>query len=242
MSERLDEAVERPDDPESQVEAAREPAAFKPLQTWTRLRPRELAPMPNMEALLGIGPAISLGHGLLWPGSFQEYAMGWMPGMNIAGVALGLAEFGRLLRDQRVNLDYAARSRVCELACGRGALGIDFPSFLGLVEETARKATFAEDLSASEPWRRNTARSKNGPDEVALRVLRAVFNSYDVGRRGELAREDYMRLLRDRGQVPRTPEEVSDLRRQLAFCREDGLPGALDFTAFLRFLVFLSGR
>lgn len=33
-------------------------------------------------------------------------------------------------------------------------------------EPTSFLALEPQDLSASEPWRRNTARSKNGPDEV----------------------------------------------------------------------------
>jgi len=226
------EKIQQDVDPE-----ATEP--FKPLQTWTRLRHRELAPMPDVEALLGIGPAVSFGHGLLWPGCFQQYAIGWMPGMSLSGVHLSAAELGKLLREQRINLDYMSRSRVLELAAGRGAQSIDFLAFLHLVEETARSATFAEDLLANEGPRR---RKPEPPEEVAMAVVRAVFNSYDSSKAGELTRQDYMRILRDRNQVPRTADELRDFTKHLAFCREDGLPGSLDFVAFMRFVVFLSGK
>jgi len=85
--------------------------------------------MPDVEELLGIGPAVSFGHGLLWPGTFQQYAVGWMP-----GACLGVAEFGRLLRENHVILDYASRCRILELAVGRGAQIIDFPALLSFVE------------------------------------------------------------------------------------------------------------
>ena len=34
-----------------------------------------------------------------------------------------------------------------------------------------------------------------------MAVLRAVFNSYDSSKTGELMRQDYMRILRDRNQA-----------------------------------------
>lgn len=231
---------EKPADEKLEMQEDVDPEHFKPLQTWTRLRPRELAPMPDVEALLGIGPAVSSGHGLLWPGCFQQYAIGWMPGMSLSGVTLSAAELGKLLREQRINLDYMSRSRVLELATGRGAQSIDFWAFRHLVEETARSATFAEDQgNEGLPQRRRKA---NLPEEAAMAVVRAVFNSYDSSKTGELMRQDYMRILRDCNQVPRTAEDLRDFTKQLAFCREDGLPGSLDFMAFMRFVVFLSGK
>jgi len=208
----------------------------KHFTAWTQLRTRELAPMPDVEELLGIGPAVSFGHGLLWPGTFQQYAVGWMP-----GACLGVAEFGRLLRENHVILDYASRCRILELAVGRGAQIIDFPALLSFVEATARSVTLAEDLRASGGPRRGRRKRVRRPEQAAVAVLQAVFNSYDRDGQGELCREDYMRLVRDRGQVPRTPEEFHDLHRQVAFCREDGLPGPLDFAAFIRLVTYLSG-
>lgn len=47
-----------------------------------------------------------------------------------AGVTLSAAELGKLLREQRINLDYLSRSRVLELAIGRGAQSIAWGSQL----------------------------------------------------------------------------------------------------------------
>eukprot|EP00438_Fugacium_kawagutii_P031663 Skav207332 [mRNA] locus=scaffold3027:291931:295817:- [translate_table: standard] len=191
-----------PEMEEKVVQPEDDPEPFKPLQTWTRLRPRELAPMPDVEALLGIGPAVSFGHGLLWPGCFQQYAIGWMPGMSISGVHLSAAELGKLLREHRVNLDYMSRSRVLELAAGRGAQSIDFHAFFRLVE----------DLQP-DPGAPRRHKLTDLPEEAAMAV--------DSGKTGELMRPDYMRILRDRNQVPRTAEELRDLTKYLAFCREE---------------------
>ncbi|CAJ1355333.1 unnamed protein product [Effrenium voratum] len=220
-------------DEEDAKESKEERGSRQPFQMWTRLRTRELMPMPHMEDILGIGPAVSFGHGLLWSGIFQQYAVGWLPGMSPSGsVTLGAAELGKLLRENHVNLDYASRCRVIELAGGRNAQSMDFLGFRRLVESTAKGAVFLEDLSAT------GLKTRKRPDEAALAVVRAVFNSYAEGK-AEMEREDYMRLLRDRAQVPRSSEGMQDLQRQLAFCREDGLPGPLDLTAFMRFLAFL---
>eukprot|EP00931_Biecheleriopsis_adriatica_P039372 TRINITY_DN22518_c0_g1_i1.p1 TRINITY_DN22518_c0_g1~~TRINITY_DN22518_c0_g1_i1.p1 ORF type:complete len:438 (-),score=78.13 TRINITY_DN22518_c0_g1_i1:33-1313(-) len=209
------------------------------LVAWTRLRTRDLDPLPDSEKLLGIGPASFVGHGLLWSGSFQRYAVGLLPGMTKSSVCLGVAELGRLLREHRIALDYGARCRIIELAAGQGAQNIDFRAFAKLVEATAQSATEAQER---QPHARRCRSKARQPEEVALAVVRAVFNSYDFSRNCELAREDCMRLLRDRGQVPRTLQESKDLSHQLAFCREDGLPGPLSFPEFMRFLVFLSGE
>lgn len=50
--------------------------------------------------------------------------------MHPSGVTLSAAELGKLLREQRINLDYLSRSRVLELAIGRGAQSIAWGSQL----------------------------------------------------------------------------------------------------------------
>ncbi|CAE7665223.1 TMEM63A [Symbiodinium sp. CCMP2456] len=150
----------------------------KHFTAWTQLRTRELAPMPDVEELLGIGPAVSFGHGLLWPGTFQQYAIGWMPGMSLTGACLGVAEFGRLLRENHVILDYASRCRILELAVGRGAQIIDFPALLSFVEATARSVTLAEDLRASGGPRRGRRKRVRRP-EKAKETNEAADKAYE---------------------------------------------------------------
>lgn len=214
---------------------------------FTRLVVRDdLDPVPDSNPFIGGGSGDFLGHGLLWPACFQRYAVGWTSGMSCEGICLGVAEFGRMLREHQVELDYESRCRVMELVSGKAALAMDFRVFRQLVESTAGSATQAVSQCADTIvgcQRRGNRRRKGPkpPDSVALAVVRAVFNSYDFSCTGVLRREDYMRLLRDRGQTPRSPDEYENLSRQLAFCREDGLPGPLNFVGFMRLLVFLSG-
>ncbi|CAE7320790.1 TMEM63A [Symbiodinium sp. KB8] len=159
----------------------------KHFTAWTQLRTRELAPMPDVEELLGIGPAVSFGHGLLWPGTFQQYAIGWMPGMSLTGACLGVAEFGRLLRENHVILDYASRCRILELAVGRGAQIIDFPALLSFVEATARSVTLAEDLRASGGLRRGRRKRVRQPEkEVDGEKLHFCLEPKEVTNRGEV--------------------------------------------------------
>lgn len=213
---------------------------------FTRLVIRDLDPVPDSNPFTGGGSGDFLGHGLLWPACFQRYAVGWTSGMSCEGICLGVAEFGRMLREHQVELDYESRCRVMELISGKAALAMDFHVFRQLVESTAGSATQAVshcvDTIVGCQHRGNRRRKgSKSPESVALAVVRAVFNSYDFSCTGMLRREDYMRLLRDRGQTPRSPDEYENLSRQLAFCREDGLPGPLNFMGFMRLLVFLSG-
>eukprot|EP00930_Biecheleria_cincta_P024620 TRINITY_DN17608_c0_g1_i1.p1 TRINITY_DN17608_c0_g1~~TRINITY_DN17608_c0_g1_i1.p1 ORF type:complete len:456 (-),score=59.34 TRINITY_DN17608_c0_g1_i1:403-1770(-) len=213
---------------------------------FTRLGIRELDPVPDSNPFTAGGSGDFLGHGLLWPPCFQRYAVGCTAGMLCEGICLGVAELGRMLREHQVELDYESRCRIMELIGGKGAQAMDFNVFQELVEFTAGTATQAASQCADAivgcQHRGNRRRKgSKSPESVALAVVRAVFNSYDFSCTGMLRREDYMRLLRDRGQTPRNQEECENLSRQLAFCREDGLPGPLNFMGFMRLLVFLNG-
>jgi len=218
---------------------------YTPIQAFTRLRTRGLEPMPDTDKLIGAGHAALLGHGLLWQASFQRFAVGWMPGASLSGACLGVAEFGRLLREHGVKLDYEARCKALELAAGKGSQALDFQGFIGFVHATAQSAAavspprHVEELLSKQEL--SMRRKCKRPEEVAMSVLRAVFNSYDLERTGSLAREEYFRLLRDRSQVPKTIQDLEDLSRQLAYCREDYLPGPLNFMEFARFLTCLNG-
>lgn len=213
---------------------------------FTRLVIRDLGPVPDSNPFTAGGSGDFLGHGLLWPPCFQRYAVGCTAGMSCEGTCLGVAEFGRMLREHQVELNYESRCRAMELIGGKGAQAMDFHVFRELVEFTAGTATQAASqcVDAIVGCQHHGNRRRKGlksPESVALAVVRAVFNSYDFSSTGMLRREDYMRLLRDRGQTPRNQEECENLSRQLAFCREDGLPGSLNFMGFMRLLVFLNG-
>lgn len=159
------------------------------------------------------------GRGLLAQDVFERYCSG--VGSN-SGARLGSAELGRLLRDFHINLDYQGRCHALELASGRGAQSADFPAFLRLVA-----------AAAGGP---HMQRPGLAQDEAASAVLQAVFHSYDTNHSGRLEREECMRLLTDCGKAPQTVEQSQEICRKLALCRNDGLPGALDFGEFQHLL------
>jgi len=239
------ESVPRPPFEASVAAEAWEPprSSRQPLRAFTRLRTCELSPMPDTESVLGsFHAAAALGRGLFWPATFERYAMGRMPGMSkVTGACLGPAEFGRLLRDHGVELGYDVRCRALELVSGSNCVhSTDFQSFFDFIEATARLWVAADPTIGKNTKGKKKKRRGKKPEEAALAVARAVFNSYDVERTGVIDREGYMKLLRDKSQVPQNIEEWQDLCRQVSFCRQDGLPGPLDFPDFLRFVVRLS--
>jgi len=132
---------------------------------------------------------------------------------------LDVAQFGALLLDQGIELDYKSACQAVETVAGFGERTVDFEAFLRLVDHT--KADKAE-----------TREKLRGYSEDQAEILQSVFDAYDRNKSGLLETVEYSALLADLGRVPRDSEEQKHLAELIAKCRGGDL-GPLNFQEFL---------
>lgn len=129
---------------------------------------------------------------------------------------LGVVEFGALLCDNQVDVDYATACQAVELVAGPAAKGVSFEGFRALIAHA-----------------KNEQEERLEDDTSSL--LRDVFDAYDMNRSGRLEVGEYARLLADLGRAPKTKRESEELGELIASCRNAGAPGPLSFQEFLEF-------
>lgn len=126
---------------------------------------------------------------------------------------LSFTEFGRLLQDQGLPVDFKQAIEALELVAGSGAQGLQLEGFLELIAR------------ASE--------ARHGYSESEFRVLRDVFDAYDKNSSGFLEAQEYSSLFADLGLGPSTKQESETLGSLIASCKKDSKLGPVDFTEFL---------
>lgn len=132
---------------------------------------------------------------------------------------LGFGEFGSLLRDTGLDVDYAKACQAVELIAGPGERSFGFDTFSRLLAADVKKHV--------------------GYTNEAVASLRYSFSKYNRNGSGKLDVLEYSRFLEDLGYVPHTKEESQKLGDIIASCREDGKPGALDFESFMKLVAVL---
>jgi len=126
---------------------------------------------------------------------------------------LSLSEFGQLLHDQNLAVDYDEAIQALEKVAGPGERGLQLESFLGLIEESVEEQ---QGYSGSE-----------------VLTLQAVFDAYDANSSGYLEAREYSALFSDLGLAPSSRQESQSLGDLIASCRPDSKPGPINFTQFL---------
>lgn len=145
------------------------------------------------------------GGGLLSRAFFSRYDV------NLDG-KLGVAEFVRLLRSNRVPVDYARACQIMALGSGHTVREIHFDQFASIFQK--------EVFRGQEP----------GLD--SLLVARSIFNSYDANKNKLLQGPELVKLFND----CHLSECRQDVSADAAEAHDDRAPHALTFQQFVAFM------
>lgn len=138
---------------------------------------------------------------------------------------LNVSEFGKLLRDQGLNVNYKEALEAIEIVSGQQDSAVDFDSFQQLFADAMRDEKLA-------------AKRRHGFSADEAEFLHSVFDKYDVNHTHKLEGFELSRFLQDISNAPKSTEEQSRLRHQLEQVR-GGVLGPLTFKQFLAFVRLL---
>lgn len=138
--------------------------------------------------------------------------------------SLNASEFGKLLRDQGLNVNYKEALEASEAVSGEKGT-VDFDSFKHLFARAQKEE-------------KKEAQKRQGFSAEEADFLHAVFDKYDVTHNQKLEGFELSRFLEDIGKAPGSTEEQLSLRHQLEQVR-GGVLGPLTFKHFLAFVRLL---
>eukprot|EP00746_Dinoflagellata_sp_MGD_P125090 gnl/MRDRNA2_/MRDRNA2_59784_c0_seq1.p1 gnl/MRDRNA2_/MRDRNA2_59784_c0~~gnl/MRDRNA2_/MRDRNA2_59784_c0_seq1.p1 ORF type:complete len:641 (+),score=146.64 gnl/MRDRNA2_/MRDRNA2_59784_c0_seq1:133-2055(+) len=139
--------------------------------------------------------------------------------------SLDAGEFGKLLRDQGVDVSYQEALEASRTVSGQKDGTVDFDAFKNLFARAQKEEN-------------KEAQGRHGFSADEADLLRAVFDKYDVTHNQKLEGFELARFLQDIGKAPGSSEEQRSLRQQLEQAR-GGVLGPLTFKHFLAFVRLL---